>query len=157
MAWALRREAEGYRFDSAETPFKRDVEWGAGQMTRLEGRADRVDRFGESLALLDYKTQSRQTLNKKLDPNAEDVQLTAYAWLAEAAAAGFVMLDADKVDTLDWQADLPAAAQAEGARLRTVLSGMAQGLPLPAQGAPQACEHCEMRGLCRREHLDELP
>jgi hypothetical protein len=65
------------------------------------------------------------------------------------------MLDADKVDNLDWKEDLPAAAQAEGERLRTVLSGMADGLPLAAQGAPQACERCEMRGLCRREHDDD--
>jgi ATP-dependent helicase/nuclease subunit B len=116
-----------------------------------------VDRNGEALALLDYKTQSRQTLKKKLDPNAEDVQLTAYAWLADAAEAGFVMLDADKVDNLDWDADLPTAAAMEGERLRNVLAGMAQGLPLPAQGTPQVCKWCEMRGLCRREHLDELP
>ena len=156
VAWALQREALGFQFESAETPFKRDIEWSPGQTTRLEGRTDRVDRNGEAVALLDYKTQSRQTLKKKLDPNAEDVQLTAYAWLADAAAAGFVMLDADKVDNLDWQDDLPAAADAEGERLRLVLAGMAQGLPLPAQGAPQVCKWCEMRGLCRREHLDEV-
>jgi len=153
VAWALQREAQGFQFASAETPFKREIEWAPGQTTRLEGRADRVDRNGEALALLDYKTQSRQTLNRKLDPNAEDVQLTAYAWLADAAEAGFVMLDADKVDNLDWKDDLPAAAEAEGERLRTVLAGMAQALPLPAQGTPQACEWCEMRGLCRREHI----
>ncbi len=153
VAWALQREALGFQFESAETPFKREIEWAPGQTTRLEGRADRVDRNGEVLALLDYKTQSRQTLKKKLDPNAEDVQLTAYAWLADATAAGFVMLDADKVDNLDWDADLPAAAEMEGERLRAVLAGMAQGLPLPAQGAPQVCKWCEMRGLCRREHL----
>jgi ATP-dependent helicase/nuclease subunit B len=157
VAWALQREAQGFLFESAETPFKREIEWAPGQTTRLEGRADRVDRNGEALALLDYKTQSRQTLKKKLDPNAEDVQLTAYAWLADAAEAGFVMLDADKVDNLDWDADLPTAAAMEGERLRNVLAGMAQGLPLPAQGTPQVCKWCEMRGLCRREHLDELP
>ena len=156
--WALKREAEGYRFESAETPFRREVEWGGGQTTRLEGRADRVDRndrlHPNALALLDYKTQSRQTLNRKLDPNAEDVQLTAYAWLADATMAGFVLLDAEKVANLDWKEDLPTAAAAEGDRLRAVLAGIAQGLPLPAQGTPQACEWCEMRGLCRREHLD---
>ncbi len=156
VAWALQREALGFQFESAETPFKRDIEWAPGQSTRLEGRADRVDRNGEAVSLLDYKTQSRQTLKKKLDPNAEDVQLTAYAWLADATAAGFVMLDADKVDNLDWQDDLPAAAAKEGERLRAVLADMAQGLPLPAQGAPQVCKWCEMRGLCRREHLDEV-
>jgi ATP-dependent helicase/nuclease subunit B len=158
VAWALAREAEGYRYESAETPFAREVVWGEGSVenhaTRLEGRADRVDRHGDALALLDYKTQSRQTLNKKLDANAEDVQLTAYAWLADASEAGFVTLDEDKIGNLDWKADLPAAAEAEGDRLRVVLAGMAQGRPLPAQGAPQVCEWCEMRGLCRREHID---
>ncbi|MDP2788408.1 MAG: PD-(D/E)XK nuclease family protein [Pseudomonadota bacterium] len=159
VAWALAREVAGYRYESAETPFMREVEWGEGQRTRLEGRADRVDRHAglhpNALALLDYKTQSRQTLNKKLDPNAEDVQLTAYAWLADASEAGFVTLDADKVENLDWKTDLPTAAAAEGERLRTVLAGLAQGQPLPAQGAPHVCAWCEMRGLCRREHLDE--
>ncbi len=157
VAWALQREALGFLFESAETPFKREIEWAPGQTTRLEGRADRVDRNDAALALLDYKTQSRQTLKKKLDPNAEDVQLTAYAWLVNASGlvsqAGFVMLDEDKIDNLDWQDDLPAAAEAEGERLRAVLVGMAQGLPLLAQGAPQVCKWCEMRGLCRREHL----
>jgi ATP-dependent helicase/nuclease subunit B len=156
--WALAREAAGYRYESAETPFAREVVWGEGQVTRLEGRADRVDRHGDAVALLDYKTQARQTLNKKLDANAEDVQLTAYAWLAGATGfvteAGFVTLDEDKIGTLDWVVDLPAAAEAEGERLRAVLAGMAQGLPLPAQGVPQVCAWCEMRGLCRREHLD---
>jgi ATP-dependent helicase/nuclease subunit B len=161
VTWALAREAAGYRYESAETPFAREVEWAAGRSTRLEGRADRVDRhdglYPNALALLDYKTQARQTLNKKLDANAEDVQLTAYAWLAAASEAGFVALDEAKITTLAWVADLPAAAEAEGERLRTVLAGMAQGLPLPAQGAPHVCEWCEMRGLCRREHFDELP
>jgi ATP-dependent helicase/nuclease subunit B len=156
LAWALAREAAGYRYASAETPFARDVVWGADQATRLEGRADRVDSHDDALALLDYKTQSRSTLNRKLDACAEDVQLTAYAWLAGASEAGFVTLDADKVENLDWKTDLPAAAAAEGERLRDVLAGLAQGLPLPAQGAPQACAWCEMRGLCRHEHLDEL-
>jgi len=161
VAWALAREAAGYRYESAETPFAREVNWGEGQHTRLEGRVDRVDSHAGAVALLDYKTQSRQTLNKKLDPDAEDVQLTAYAWLAGATGfvteAGFVTLDADKVENLDWKTDLPAAAEAEGERLRAVLAGLAQGQPLRAQGAPQACEWCEMRGLCRHEHLDELP
>lgn len=161
VAWALAREAAGYRYDSAETPFAREVAWGDGSVanhsTRLEGRADRVDRHGDAIALLDYKTQARQTLTKKLDANAEDVQLTAYAWLAGASEAGFVALDEDKIGNLDWKADLPAAAEAEGERLRGVMAGIAQGLPLPAQGVEPVCAWCEMRGLCRREHLDELP
>ncbi len=156
VAWGLAREAAGYRYVSAETSFAREVEWDTGRSTRLEGRADRVDSHADAIALLDYKTQSRATLNRKLDANAEDVQLTAYAWLAEASEAGFVTLDADKVENLDWKADLSAAAAAEGERLRAVLAGLAQGQALPAQGAPQVCAWCEIRGLCRHEHLDAV-
>lgn len=154
VGWAMNREQDGYRYRSAETPLARDVEWGEGRRTQLHGRADRLDDKAGSSALLDYKTQSRQTLVKKLAADGEDVQLTAYAWLADAAEAGFVSVDADKVETLNWPVGLPEAAQAEAARLRDVLAGLAEGSPLPAQGAPNTCSWCEMKGLCRREHQD---
>ena len=150
--WALKREQDGYGYRSAETPLARNVEWGEGRHTQLHGRADRLDVRAGATALLDYKTQSRQTLVKKLAADGEDVQLTAYAWLADAAEAGFVSVDADKVETLNWPEGLPEAAQAEAARLHDVLAGLAEGSPLPAQGAPNTCSWCEMRGLCRREH-----
>jgi ATP-dependent helicase/nuclease subunit B len=150
----MNREQDGYRYRSAETPLARDVEWGDGRRTQLHGRADRLDVRDGATALLDYKTQSRQSLVKKLAADGEDVQLTAYAWLADAVEAGFVSVDADKVETLNWPAGLPEAAQAEAARLRDVLAGLAEGSPLPAQGAPNTCSWCEMKGLCRREHQD---
>ena len=59
-----------------------------------------------------------------LAADGEDVQLTAYAWLADAVEAGFVSVDADKVKTLDWPEGLPDAVQAEAARLRDVLAGL---------------------------------
>ena len=152
LDWALGREREGYRFVSAETPLARDVVWGEGRSTQLHGRADRIDGKAGETVLLDYKTQSRQTLLKKLDSHGEDVQLTAYAWLAGAAEAGFVGVDADKVEVLAWKGDLAEAAQAEAKRLSEVMAGLDAGAPLPAQGAPQVCAWCEMRGLCRRDH-----
>lgn len=150
--WALRRERDGYRFRVAEAPLARDLEWGDGRRAQLHGRADRLDDKDGATALLDYKTQSRQTLRHKLAPDGEDVQLTAYAWLADAREAGFVTVDADKVETLAWPEGLDAAADAEAARLRDVLSGMDAGAPLLPRGAPATCAWCEMRGLCRREH-----
>jgi len=154
LDWALQRARDGYRFQSAEAPLAREVAWGEGKLTQLHGRADRLDEKDGGTALLDYKTQSRQTLRNKLAADGEDVQLTAYAWLADAVEAGFVSVDADKVETLDWPEGLPEAAQAEAARLRDVLAGLAEGSPLPAQGAPNTCSWCEMRGLCRREYQD---
>jgi len=130
------------------------VEWGDGRHSQLHGRADRLDDKDGATALLDYKTQSRQTLRNKLAADGEDVQLTAYAWLAQAREAGFVSVDADKVETLNWPEGLTTAADAEAERLRAVLAGMAASAPLPAQGAPATCAWCEMKGLCRREHQD---
>jgi len=152
LDWALRREADGYRFTKAEEKLVRLIEWSPEQGTRLEGRADRLDQRADGDALLDYKTQAKQTLRHKLDENAEDVQLTAYAWITGAAEAGFVTLDDDKVETLSWKGDLRAAAAAEGERLASTFAALAAGTPMPANAAPKTCEWCEMRGLCRREH-----
>ncbi|MDD5390893.1 MAG: PD-(D/E)XK nuclease family protein [Gallionellaceae bacterium] len=152
LDWALQREADGYHFAKAEEKLSRLIEWSPEQGTRLEGRADRLDQGTDGAALLDYKTQSKQTLRHKLDENAEDVQLTAYAWITGAAEAGFVTLDDDKVETLLWKGDLAEAAAAEGERLTHVFAALAAGAPLPANAAPKTCEWCEMRGLCRREH-----
>lgn len=156
LAWALDWEARGYRFESAETALSAEVEWvGAGAAagrTRLEGRADRIDTHAGAPVALDYKTQSRQTLRRKLAPEAEDAQLTAYAWLAGAAEAAFVALD-ERVGEMAWPGDLAVAAGEEALRLRDTLAAMASGAPLPANAAPSACAWCEMRGLCRIEHL----
>ncbi len=152
LEWALQREAAGYRFEKAEEKLARAIAWSADRHTLLEGRADRLDTITAGTALLDYKTQAKQTLKRKLDDSAEDAQLTAYAWLSGASEAGFVSLDADKVETLAWPGDLAVAAAAEGERLVGTFSALAAGAALPANAAPRTCEHCEMRGLCRREH-----
>lgn len=159
VAWALAREEEGWRFQAAEVPLERAVAWGrAGETTRFHGRADRLDQRGAERAVLDYKTQSRQTLNAKLAADGEDVQLAAYAWLARADRAGFVTVDETRVALLEARADpaggdtLATRAEAEAARLADTLAGLAAGQPLPAHGAPGTCAWCEMQGLCRRAH-----
>jgi ATP-dependent helicase/nuclease subunit B len=48
--------------------------------------------------------------------------------------------------------DVRAAAADEHARLRSVLSRVRADASLPAHGDDAACTHCEMRGLCRRDH-----
>ncbi len=152
IAWALDREARGYVFRAAERVLQRPLEWGGERPTLLYGRTDRWDEREGVGALLDYKTQSRETLRGKLAGAGEDVQLTAYAWLAEAGEAGFVSIDAERVETLAWGGNLAADANAEADRLRATLADLAAGLPLAAQGARATCAWCEMRGLCRHEH-----
>lgn len=155
LDWATRREGDGYRFEKAEEPLSRLIEWSPERGTRLEGRADRLDASAVGAALLDYKTQAKQILKHKLDENAENVQLTAYAWISGADEAGYVTLDDAKVETLIWKGDLREAAAAEGERMEHTFAALAAGAPLPANAAAKTCEWCEMRGLCRREHADD--
>jgi ATP-dependent helicase/nuclease subunit B len=160
VAWALEYEAAGWRFQSAETPLEKAVSWGESSQTLLYGRADRLDRKAgepaDSLAVLDYKTQARQTLKAKLDPAGEDVQLAAYAWLADAAEAGFVAVDEKKVALMRAEGGeaLAERAETEAGRIAQTLAHLAAGQGLPAHGAPGTCAWCEMQGLCRRAHKE---
>lgn len=156
VAWAMRHEAGGWRFQAAETPLEKAVAWGDGKETLLHGRADRLDRRQGDLAVLDYKTQARQTLLAKLNPAGEDIQLAAYAWLAEAAEAGFITVDDRKVAYLQAAGGetLRARGAEEAERIATTMEAMAAGQALPAHGAPGTCAWCEMEGLCRRAHRD---
>ena len=158
VAWALAREDEGWRFQAAEVPLERAVAWGEDGRSLLYGRADRLDRQGNDLAVLDYKTQSRQTLRGKLDTTGEDVQLAAYAWLANASQAGFVSVDEKQVALLQAGSgeELARLATAEAERIARTMAAMAAGAPLPAHGTPSSCTWCEMEGLCRRAHRQDL-
>jgi ATP-dependent helicase/nuclease subunit B len=156
LEWAVAREAAGWRFAGAETTLEKAIP-GLTEALVLHGRADRIDRRDDDMAVLDYKTQARQTLKAKLAPGGEDVQLAAYAWLADAGQVGFVSLDEDKVQLLETppgeDQDIHAQAAAEAERLARTFQALAEGRPLPAQGAPATCAWCEMEGLCRRAHL----
>lgn len=155
LEWALAWERAGHRFERAEVKLAVEVICGV-RPVRFEGRLDRLDRGPGGLAVLDYKTNAPQGLKVKLKTPGEDVQLPAYAWLAGAAQAGFVSLDANKVEALLWPTDLTEAAEAEAARFAQVFAGLAEGAALPAQGVGSVCEHCEMRGLCRRDYWTDV-
>ena len=123
-----------------------------GSVVTLSGRLDRVDVHAPTgdRGVLDYKTQPSARLRERL---ADDVQLTSYALLEpDASAAGFVAVDEDPVKPVLLAGDVRAAAADEHARLRSVLSRVRADAPLPAHGDDAACTHCEMRGLCRRDH-----
>lgn len=150
LEWAVRREAAGWRWQSAETGFERELPLPDGGRILLHGRVDRLDDGPDGMAVLDYKTQSRQGLRTRLKTPGEAVQLPFYGLLTGAARAGLVVLDDDRVDLLELPDPLADAAGAEAARLEAALSAVAGGAALPAHGAPDTCKWCEMRGLCRR-------
>jgi ATP-dependent helicase/nuclease subunit B len=155
LDWALGREAEGYRWAAAEQRFEQALPFGEGRTVMLHGRLDRIDMGPEGMVVLDYKTQARQALQKKLKKPGEDVQLPFYGLLTGAAEAAFVSLDDDKVAAVGMAGDLAEAAEAEAERIARTLLALDAAAALPALGAPETCQWCEMRGLCRRDHWPE--
>lgn len=151
LDWAVDWERQGHRFVKAEAKASLAVAVGEAEIS-FEGRLDRLDRGSDGLVVLDYKTNAAQTLRNKLKQPGEDVQLPSYAWLTEAAEAGFVALDEDKVAWLAWKDGLADAARAEAARFADTFQAIAAGAAMSAHGAASLCRHCEMRGLCRRDH-----
>ena len=69
------REAEGWRWQSGEVECATSIALAAGGEVRLVGRLDRIDLRGDDTAILDYKTQRRERLERKVAELGEDVQL----------------------------------------------------------------------------------
>lgn len=150
VAWANRLEAEGWSFAFGEERLKRHLDWGGGSV-QLDGTIDRIDRNpqGEAM-LLDYKTSSRKTLQDRLKQR-EDHQLPFYALLLDARPerAAYVALDEDVPQLLD-AAELGDWCAALEAQLRANFAAMSAGAALTASGIGASCQHCDMRGLCRK-------
>lgn len=152
LAWANAREAQGWRFAIGERWFEKPLQWADGQIT-LHGRVDRIDEndAGER-AVLDYKTRTQQALNNKFK-QLEDHQLAFYGMLSDTPVsyAHYVALEPVKDKTGDAQA--PHYAEWQGALGEQIISNMraiAQGDVLPASGIESVCQHCDVRGLCRK-------
>jgi ATP-dependent helicase/nuclease subunit B len=89
-------------------------------------------------------------LRNKLKEPGEDVQLACYAYAHEAADAAFVSIDNGKVKLVAPNDDVPLLAQLNAERLEHVMAEVRRGAGLPANGIDAACEHCEVRGVCRK-------
>jgi len=154
IAWQLTREQDGWRWQEGELERTLDIHLAGERQLVLRGRLDRVDKKGAALAVLDYKTQSAEGLKKKLKQAGEDVQLPCYALLLGdlPQQAAFVAVDAEEVCQVEAAEGIVELAEANRERLRDMFDALNQGAPLPAQGIAQACDYCEMRGLCRKDY-----
>jgi ATP-dependent helicase/nuclease subunit B len=160
--WLQRHSADGWRWSLAEHAASRALKLDDGRAVELIGRLDRVDRHGDGVTLiLDYKARAASDLKKKLKSAGEDVQLPFYGLLLRGVAAGpldaaYVAFDRGRLDRSGVQTVPPpqpfeALVDDIGARLAHDLQRIADDVPLPALGGPAVCDHCEMRGLCRRD------
>ncbi len=150
----LKNEAEGWRYQSGEVPFELPLT----DDLLMHGRLDRVDvqaKEGSAVRVLDYKMMDAARLRNKLKEAGEDVQLACYAYVYEAEEAAFISIEKDKVIAIAPPQDVAELAQANIARLLEVFAQMRSGAVLPAHGAEEACQYCEMRGLCRKSEWNE--
>lgn len=165
VAWLHGRDAAGWHYLAGEAEHQAAPPELPG--TRLHGRIDRMDLHAAGpLQVLDYKAGSPATLKRKAAGPLEDVQLVFYAALlaGHPQAAGRALQAAYlPLEQREALAELPCAAD-PGAAAQVLLQGLAgewqrlrEGATLPALGQGPVCEHCEARGLCRRDHWSELP
>jgi len=163
IAWLHAAEAQGWRTRDSELAIETPLPTrGDERATTLHGRLDRVDRNDDVARwrVVDYKTGSTQRLKERVRRPLEDTQLAFYAALlmaehglaADEIEAGYLALD-DRHE-LPWIAHegVGASAQALADGLSVELARLRAGAPMPALGEGRACEHCDARGLCRRDH-----
>ncbi len=145
LQWQAQNETQGWRYAEAESAFSLELDG-----VQLRGRIDRLDVREQEIRVLDYKTQGDQMLRNKLREPGEDVQLACYACAHEAADAAFVSIENGKVKSVAPDQDVSLLAQLNAERLVQVMKRIRGGAGLIANGIDAACEHCEIRGVCRK-------
>ncbi|MBI4938749.1 MAG: PD-(D/E)XK nuclease family protein [Nitrosomonadales bacterium] len=146
----LESEQAGWCYRGSEVPFELPLD----DELALHGRIDRVDARAGECRVSDYKMTDAANLRNMLKEPGEDVQLASYAHVYEADEAAFISIEKDRVVTVAPPQDLPELAQASVERLLEVFAQMRAGAALPAHGVDEACEYCEMRGLCRKSEWE---
>ena len=160
IAWLHQRDADGAKWLDAELRLTaRPPEWGDVEMYGVIDRLDYIDDNGVPVTqLIDYKTGQATALRDAVK-RGEDTQLPFYAALmaTQSHASGdlgamYLMLDeGDKITSIphdDVQSSALSLVEGVGRDLTQLRAGAA----LPALGEGRACEFCDARGLCRRDH-----
>ena len=159
VTWLREREAGGARWRSGEIELRISPVQLEG--VELHGRIDRIDERGHgaatTLELIDYKTGSAGGLQERVKDRGEDTQLAFYAALVGAGdkrplRATYLALEArPELKEIDHrQVSESADALIEGIAID--LSRLRDGTGLLPMGEGVACEYCDVRGLCRRDH-----
>ncbi len=151
LDWAIAHSEQGYCCIESEQPHSQTLTLQEGQTIELYGRIDRCDLGAGGRLVIDYKTQTDSVLRKRVQPGQEAVQLAFYGILTGATEGSFVGVDDPaRVKRYSVQTDFAEAVAAELARLKITFSAIAEGQPLPANGADAGCEYCESKGICRK-------
>ncbi len=169
LDWWDSHRAEGWRWVGGELSREYTLALPDGRQLSLQGRLDRLDQHDEQqrLWVLDYKAKSEDAIKKMQRDLGEEVQLLFYGVLSQPEAENAqctlnaAYLPADKIKEVlqpqlatDDDTTFAEYVLQEKQRIQTVWSGLQDGVSLWAQGTAQACQHCIMRGLCRRDERE---
>ena len=157
VAWLHEREAAGAAWSQGEVELRASPPALVG--VELQGRIDRIDVVdgGARLELIDYKTGSSARLKEIARDRAEDTQLAFYAALVGAQSplplrAFYLAMDSTKGLEAHEHGEVAATAALLVDGLAEDLRRLRGGAAMPPLGEGAACEHCDARGLCRRDH-----
>ncbi|HZW73140.1 MAG TPA: PD-(D/E)XK nuclease family protein, partial [Caldimonas sp.] len=160
--WLHAREAEGASWSEGEVELRAAP--AALEGVELQGRIDRIDVVdeGAGLELIDYKTGSSSKLKEDVRDRFEDTQLAFYAALVGAKSglplrAYYLAMDATRGLDLHEHADVASTANALLHGIAEDLRRLRGGAALPPLGEGSACDYCDARGLCRRDHWSPEP
>lgn len=157
LDWLQASEQAGWRWQQGELPLQAAP--AALAPSVLRGRIDRIDLGPDGVTrLIDYKTGSAASLVERMKPLSEDTQLAFYAALLASdrprasLEAAYLTLDDAQSPTLLAHDGVEATAAQLIEGLGAELARLRAGAGMPALGEGSVCEHCEVRGLCRRDH-----
>ncbi len=153
---------EGGKIDKAEVSLEGELCVGKNIKIKITGKADRIDCYGESYAVIDVKTGKPD--------NYKDYttypQLPLYMKLYEsqekidAAHTKFWVLSLEKgennvsvVPKENMLAEAPQEVFKHYKKIFDEALGSKKKL-LPANGVQSVCQYCEYGGLCRKKHWD---
>lgn len=146
--WEMQRDSQ-WEVAAVERSAQQEMNTGLG----IRGRLDRIDRHGEALAIVDYKTGT--AARQDAVATGEDVQLALYAALTNGATARveYLLLDSKPVKSgaqLEGEA-LALLSHQNRQRLEQIVADIDAGTPLPAWGDDRTCRYCVMDGICRKQ------
>jgi len=162
IAWLHARDGKAARWQRGEVDLRiAPAEFEGIEMRGVIDRIDDVRIAGKAaIQLIDYKTGGVAGLKDKVKEPLEDTQLAFYAALMRAEtglplAASYLAVDGTRSLDEVVHPDVEASAAALVDGLAHDLKRLRAGAGLPALGEGVTCEHCDARGVCRRDHWTE--
>ena len=153
---------EGGKIDKAEVSLEGELCVGENIKIKITGKADRIDCYGESYAVIDvktgkpdnykdYTTYPQLPLYMKLYESQEKIDATHTKFWVLSLEKGENNVSIVPGESMP--ADAPQDVFKHYKKIFDEALGSKKKL-LPANGVQSVCQYCEYGGLCRKKHWD---